>query len=222
MLRSEHQVRCAEDRVGASGEDADAGTRDWGRGTGGNGGLLSAFVPSPWSLVPSPHYVELDLRTVTTSDPVPLRHLRRLGPVDRVEVVQQPLRVFADAEEPLLQKTLLDLRAAALARAVDDLLVREHGLVVRAPVDRRLLLIRQPFLEQLHEDPLRPLVIPRVRGLDVVAPVDHQAGTFQLTAEVRDVPRDEAHRVLTDLERVILRVDPERIVAQGLEDRVPL
>jgi hypothetical protein len=55
-----------------------------------------------------------------------------------------------------------------------------------------------------------------------LAPVHHEAGALELAAEVGDVARDELHRVLPDLEREVLRVDAERIVAQRLEDRMPL
>jgi hypothetical protein len=68
----------------------------------------------------------------------------------------RPPGVVADAEEPLLQEALLDRRAAALAQPALDLLVGEHGLVGRAPVDRRLLLVGEPLLVELQEDPLRP------------------------------------------------------------------
>ena len=85
-----------------------------------------------------------------------------LGPVDLVEVVEQPVGVVGDPEEPLLELAHLDLVPAALAAAVDHLLVGEHGLVVRAPLDRRLLAVREAALEQLQEDPLRPAVVARL------------------------------------------------------------
>src|SRR5688500_6764654 len=62
-------------------------------------------------------------------DPVPLRVLRRVRPVNPVQVIEQTRRVVGDPEEPLLEETLLDSRAAALACAIDDLLVGEDRLV---------------------------------------------------------------------------------------------
>src|SRR5690606_16375732 len=85
---------------------------------------------------------ELDLRALAPADPVLLRLLRGLGPGGPGEVVQPALRAAGDLEEPLLEEPLLDGRAAALARARDHLLVREHRMAARAPVDRRLLLLR--------------------------------------------------------------------------------
>ena len=134
----------------------------------------------------------------TPADPVPLRHAGRA--LDQsistvVEVVEQPLGVVGDAEEPLLQEPLLDRGAAALAVPVIDLLVGEHGLVVGTPVDRRLLLVGQPLLEELQEDPLRPLVVRRVGGRELVRQSNISPDALELAAEVRDVPRDQLRRV---------------------------
>src|SRR6476660_9943954 len=119
MLGREDHVGRAEDRVGAGGENPNGrGTGNWELGTGAPSSFGSRFP------VPGSRYSKLNLGTITPSDPIPLRGLRRLRPVDVVQVVQQPLRILADAEEPLLQEALLDHRAAALAGAVDDLLVR--------------------------------------------------------------------------------------------------
>src|SRR5215204_6322165 len=109
MLWREHEVRRPEDGVWACCKNSDR--------------LSSLGSRFP---VPGSHHVKRDLGPFTLSNPVPLRRLRRLRPVDALQVVQQPLRVLADAEEPLLQETLLHLGAATLARAIDDLLVREH------------------------------------------------------------------------------------------------
>ena len=75
-------------------------------------------------------------------DPVALHRLDVLGPLDPVEVAQQPLGVVGDPQEPLLELADFDQRAAALAVPVRfDLLVGEHRLVFRAPLDRRLLAV---------------------------------------------------------------------------------
>src|SRR5258708_21901007 len=56
---------------------------------------------------------------------------RRVGPVEPVEVVEQPLRVAGDCEEPLLEEPLLDLGVGmALAVTVDHLLVRHDAHVL--------------------------------------------------------------------------------------------
>jgi hypothetical protein len=139
-----------------------------------------------------------------------------------VEVRQQATRVVGDPEEPLLEEALLHHRAAGLARTADHLLVGEHGLVERAPVHGALLLVGEPLLVELQEDPLRPLVVARVSGGELVAPVHHEPGALQLPAEVVDVARDQLCRMDANLDGEVLRVDAERVVAERLEDGVPL
>ena len=85
---------------------------------------------------------EDDLGALGAADPVALHGDHVLGPgLEQVEVGEQPLGVVGDAEEPLLEVALLDEGAAALAAAVDHLLVGEHGGVLGAPLDRRLLAV---------------------------------------------------------------------------------
>src|SRR5215212_678824 len=116
---------------------------------------------------------ESDLGTFRAADPVSLGGLCRFRPVERVEIREQALRVVTDSEEPLAEESLLDRRIAALACAANYLLVCEHGLAARAPVDRRLLLVGEPLLEQLEKNPLRPLVIVLIGGREGMRPVDH-------------------------------------------------
>ena len=96
--------------------------------------------------------------------PIQLRCIVRVRsgqPVEFVDIVQQAVRVVGDLQEPLREVAALDQVSAAPAPAVDDLLVREHGLVVRAPVDRRFALVGQPVFVQAQEQPLVPAVVLR-------------------------------------------------------------
>ena len=195
MLGRQHEVRRAEDRVRARREDFD----------------LRAI-----------EHPEAQPRALRATDPVPLRLLRRRRPIERVEVVQQPLGVVRDAEEPLFEEALFNQRAAPFTAAIDHLLVREHGLVGRAPVHRAGLLVREAALEQLQEDPLRPLVVGRVGRVHRVRPVHHQSRAVELAPEVRDIARDQFRRMHADLQREVLRVDAERVISQRLEYTLPL
>jgi hypothetical protein len=53
-----------------------------------------------------------------------------------------------------------------------------------------------------------------------VIPVVHGADAVELPCEVRDVARDQLHRVHADLEREVFRVDAKRIEADRLENIV--
>src|SRR5690606_9142323 len=84
--------------------------------------------------------------TFRPPDPVPLHGPDSLGPVlQLLYVVQQPLGVIGDTEEPLAQLASYDLVAAALAMAVYDLLVGQNGLVVRAPIHRGFGFVGEPL-----------------------------------------------------------------------------
>ena len=69
-------------------------------------------------------------------------------------------------------------------QAVDDVLVRDHGLVVRAPVDRSFLPVGQPLLEEAQEQPLGPAVEVGPVRRDLAVPVDRPAQTLHLAAHV--------------------------------------
>src|SRR5215211_5404145 len=123
MLWREHEVRRPEDGVWACCKNSDRlsrlGTRNRERRADAACWLLAASSLRSRFPVPGSHHVKRDPGPFTLSNPVPLRRLRRLRPIDALQGVQQPLRVLADAEEPLLQEALLHRRAAPLARAVD-------------------------------------------------------------------------------------------------------
>ncbi len=108
---------------------------------------------------------EVDVRAFGASDPVLLHRQDAFGPVAAqfVHVIEQPVGVVGDLEVPLVQRLLGDGGAAALTGTVDHLFVGQHGLVLRAPVDRGILAVGQSALVEALEEPLRPAVILRDR-----------------------------------------------------------
>ena len=149
MLRREDHERRAEERVRPRREDAD---------------LLATGV------VVGRRRLEDDLAALRAPDPVRLHDPDRVGELDLGEV-QQLVGVLRDAQVPLVQVALLDLRAAAPAAPVGalDLLARQRA-VVRAEVDRRVLPVGQPGLQELQEEPLVPPVVVGVAGDDLARP----------------------------------------------------
>ena len=192
MLGREDEEGGAEQRVGAGREDGEVDAQ-----------LLAA---------------EDDLGALRATDPVALHRLHVLGPLDRLEVVEQPVGVVGDAEEPLLELAHLDLGPAALAATVDDLLVGEHGRVLGAPLDRRLLAIREAALEQLQKDPLGPAVVGRLCGGELAAPVDRDPPTAELALEGGDRGCGRVAWMLAGLDRVVLGREAERVVAHRMDD----
>ena len=191
MLRRQHQPGGTEDCIGTGGEYGDVvRVRDAERHMG-------AFA---------------------APDPVALRLLGNLAPVQRRDVIQQAPGELRGAKEPLFEQPLLHNRVTALAVSVDHLLVGEHGLVDRAPVDSRRLLVSESLLVELEEQPLGPLVIVGLAGDNLLAPVNHQAGALKLPPEVFDVSRSQRGGVDTDLDGVILSLDAEAVEADRFED----
>ena len=192
MLGRHHEEGRAEERVRAGGEDR----------------VVRAERVA----------VEGDLRALGAPDPVALHRDDVVGPLDRLRVVEQPLRVLRDAEEPLLELTDLDDGAAALAAAVDDLLVGEHGRVLRAPVDGGLAPVGEALLQHPQEDPLRPAVVARLVGAELARPVDADAPRAELLLELLDRLRRAVARVLARLDRVVLGRQAEGVVAHRVQD----
>src|SRR6185295_1089109 len=102
---------------------------------------------------------------------------------------------------------------AALAVAVDNLLVREHGLVDRAPLDRSLLAVRVTRLQELEEQPLRPPVVLGLMGRDFAVPVDRPPHPLHLLADRADVRLRDLAWMAALPDRVVLRRQPEGVVA---------
>ena len=194
MLGRQHEEGRAEERVGPGREHREVERR-----------LLAA---------------EDHLGALRAADPVALHRDHALrARSSSVEVLQQPVGVVGDLEEPLLELLHDDRRAAALAAPVDHLLVRQHGLVLRAPLDRRALAVGEPALEQLQEDPLGPAVVARARACrtrgrqSIETPQDlnwRRNSSIDLFVETR--------RVLAGLDRVVLGRQAERVVAHRVQD----
>ena len=152
------------------------------------------------------------------ADPVALLCLDAVDIVHAVEVVEQPLGVFRDAQHPLALLLANNGAAAALADVVDNLLVGQHALTGRAPVDRHLGLIGKAVLIKLQEDPLRPLEIFRVGGVDLAIPIEAVAQRMELLAEVFDVILRDDRGVDVVLDRIVFSRQTEGVVAHREEN----
>ena len=193
MLGREHEERHAEQRVGPCGEDGDVEVE-----------AVEA---------------EDDLGAFRAADPVALHRQHPLWPrLEQLHLVQEPVCVCGDAEEPLLQVLRLDESAAALAVPVDHLLVREHRLVVRTPLDGHVLAVREAAFEEPQEEPLRPAVVLRLVRREDAVPVDRPAEPLHLRPDRRHVPRRHVARVAALLDRRVLGREAERVEAHRPQD----
>ena len=191
VLGGHHEERRAEQRVGPGGEDR----------------VLDAQL----------RLGERHLGALRATDPVALHRDDVRRPLDRLEVVEQAVGVVGDAEEPLLELPDLDRGAAALAMPVDHLLVGEHGGVLRAPVDGRLLAVGQSALVELQEEPLGPAVVARLVGAELARPVDRDPPRPHPALERLDRLPRRVTRVLAGVDGVVLGRQAERVVAHRMQ-----
>ena len=78
------------------------------------------------------------------------------------------------------------------------------------------------MLEQLEEDPLRPLIILRVGRVDHAVPVEAVAEHLELTGEVLDVLLRDDGGMDVVLDGKVLRRQAEGVKADGVQDIVAL
>ena len=78
------------------------------------------------------------------------------------------------------------------------------------------------MLEQLQEDPLRPLVILRIGGVDATIPVKAVAQHFQLAGKVGDVVVGNDGGMDMILDGEVLRRQAKSVVADGEQDVIAL
>ena len=152
------------------------------------------------------------------ADPVALHRPRAFGPAgELIEALQQAVGIGRDAQEPLRQVAPFDEMLATPAAPIDDLLVGEHGSVVRTPIDGSLALIGEPFFVQAQEEPLIPTVILGLAGRDLSRPVVTGAQQAQLAAHVQNVLGRPGRRVGAARDRRILGRQTECVPAHWVQ-----
>ena len=161
---------------------------------------------------------KIDFRAFTPPYPIALRFLDVLLPFwEKREVFEKAVGILGDAQHPLPHRPLFDNAAAAFARIAVEVLVRKACLTRRAPVDGFMRFIREPFLEKLQEDPLRPFVVARVRRIDLATPIIVEPYCRKLLLESSDVPADRDLRVHLVLDGVVLGGKPKSIPTHGMQ-----
>ena len=194
MLRGEDTVGSAEQGVAAGGED---------------GELVIVSVDR-----------EIDLGADRTADPVALHFLGAFRPVDFLETFEQAVSIGYDVDDPLTHVLADDREAAAFALAVDDFIVGENCTKLFTPVDRHIDTFGQTVLKQKFEDVLRPFVIGRIAGRDLLFPVIGKADVLQLVGEECDILLGESFRMVSGVDRILLRRKTEGVKSHRMQDVV--
>ena len=190
VFRADDHVGAAEQRVGAGGVD--------GQHIAGGG-------------------VKVDLGAVAAADPVFLLGRNALNVIQAVQVVDQAVGVGGDLEHPLALDLVDHRAAAALTDAVDDLLVGQHDFAAGAVVDGHLLFVGQAVLVQLQKDPLGPLVVVGVSGVDLPVPVKREPQAFELAFEAGHVLGGDDLRVDVVFQGVVLGGQAKGVPAHGVQ-----
>ncbi len=183
MLGRNGAERHAHDGVGPGREDVEAAVAD----------QLAVGAVDPVR--------EGEAHAFALADPVLLHRLDALGPARQsgANAIEQLFGVARDLQVVAGNLALLDDGARAPAAAFHDLLVGEHRLVDRIPVHGLRPALGDAGVEHLQEQPLVPLVVARIAGRDLAAPVDGQAHRLHLRLHGGDVlarPFRRRHAVL--------------------------
>src|SRR6266436_6407716 len=180
MLGRQHNRGGAKDRVNPSSKNADLFVR-----------VLNG---------------EINVSAFAAANPVTLPLQDLLGPavLDLLNVADQFLGVFGNAQEPLLDLFFHHRRAATPADASRRLFVRQDSLFLRTPVHRRLALVRQAAFQHFEKEPLVPFVIVGpVRG-DFSPPVIAHAEALHLAFHVCNILFGPLTRLDAPLDRGLL------------------
>ena len=119
--------------------------------------------------------LEIDECTGGFADPVLLLELDVRQIVNGLQPLQQLVSILCDAEIPDLLGLLDNLTVADIALAALGILIGKHDLAGRAVIHERLVTEHKSVLEHLEEDPLRPLVVTLLGGIDHARPVKRKA-----------------------------------------------
>ena len=135
-------------------------------------GVRSRCVHRYWVIAPLDR--EVDLRTSRLPDPIALheQHLLRPCPLQLLHVIEETLGIVGDPQIPLGELLLGDLGIAALTCTFDHLLIRQHRLAFRAPIDAARSPIGKTAFVHLQEEPLIPSVVRRVACVEHAIPVE--------------------------------------------------
>ena len=167
--------------------------------------------------------LEADKQSLRSPDPVRLHQPHLLGPaLERLQRIEQVLRIVGDLEHPLRLLALLDQRTRAPAPAVDHLLVGEHGAVDRVPIHLARLAVDEAGFAHVEKEALLLMVIIEVAGRELSRPVERQAHRLELAPHRGDVVVSPFGGMDATLDRRVLRRQPKGVPAHRVQHVVTL
>ena len=112
--------------------------------------------------------------------------------------------------------------SAALAHAVYNFLICKAYLTGSTPVDRHLFFICQSGFEKFQENPLGPVIVFRIRRVDLSVPVEGISKRLKLVFEVMYVVFGNDLRMNVVFDRIVLRWKTKCIPAHRIQNVVTL
>ena len=188
MLGRQHHVGRAEQRIGAGGKNQNVVAQ--GR-------------------------LEGDFRAVAAADPVDLLSLDPVDVIQPLQLIDESVGILGDTQHPLTLFLADNRSTAALANTLHHFLVGQNALAAGTPVNRHLRLIGQALLVHLQENPLGPLEILGICGIDLTIPVEAVAQGLKLPAEIYDVVLRHDSGMDVILDGIVLRRQAEGVIAHG-------
>ena len=143
-------------------------------------------------------HLKPDLGSFRTPNPGFLLTLGRVGPIQILQSGQQFFGISRDSEDDLPEVSPFD------------------GM--SAPPDWFFVHIGKATLKELEENPLGPLVVARVSGIDFPVPVDGEADALDLPPEILHVGLRSDGGMGARLDGVLLGRKPEGIPSHRVED----
>ena len=156
------------------------------------------------------------------ADPVLLLELDIREIIDGFEAFEQLIRILGNAEIPDLFGLLNDITVADIALTALRILIGENDLAGGAVVDHGLIAEYESVLEHLEEDPLCPLVIAFLCGIDHARPVKGEADALELTGKLLDVFIGHLTRMYAGFDRGVFSRQTVSIEADREEDIIAL
>src|SRR3989338_3668763 len=174
--------------------------------------------------------LKVNFRTLGFPYPIFLRDLYFRVPIDFLDILQEPLCIVSNFEKPLFKFALFDGRTAPLAFACpepcrgarDYLFVRKYSFTRWTPIDRGFFPICEPVVKKLDKNPLSPLVVLGVVGLEAFLPCKPVSDFRKLAIKIFLRHRCKFRRMLADFQSIILRMNSKSIKPNRLKNIIPL
>ena len=196
----------AHDGVGPGGEHVHAAVAD--QGTVGSADVVRESKAQAFAL----------------ANPVFLHQLDTLGPARQLvlHMVQQLFGIGRDLQVVAWNFAFFYHCAGAPALAVNHLLIGQHSLVHRVPVNDLGFAVGNALVQHFQKQPLVPFVVARVTGGELAAPVDGQAHGLHLLLHVGDVVVGPLGRWHLIFQRGVFGRQAKGVPAHGHEHVVAL